>query len=75
MVLSQDSDGDGVTDEDESAAGTDPDDPASHPAVLPVLDLIAHGQRPRFERQTSHVLVLPTEVDRASITPARAWTR
>lgn len=55
-----DSDGDGWSDADERAAGTDPSDAQSHPRILEVLDAYMGGAvRPDgFARR--EVLVLPT---------------
>ncbi|MBI4942833.1 MAG: hypothetical protein HY830_18990 [Actinobacteria bacterium] len=55
-----DSDGDGWSDADERAAGTDPSDPQSHPRILEVLDAYAGGVRPDGFAQRE-VLVLPTQ--------------
>ncbi len=54
-----DSDGDGFSDADEKAAGSNPEDPDSHPAMLDVLDLVAHGELPSFEKRFSQVVILP----------------
>ncbi len=56
-----DSDGDGWSDADERAAGTDPSDAQSHPRILEVLDAYTSGAvRPDgFARR--EVLVLPTQ--------------
>lgn len=54
-----DSDGDGYSDADERATGTDPYDPGSHPGVPELVATIAHGELPSFERQFTEVLVLP----------------
>jgi hypothetical protein len=55
-----DSDGDGVSDDDERAMGTDPYDAASVPPVLDVLDAIGRELLPSFERGITEVVVLPT---------------
>jgi hypothetical protein len=54
-----DSDGDGFSDADEKAAGSNPEDPDSHPAVLDLLDLVAHAELPSFENRFSQVVILP----------------
>lgn len=60
LVLAEDDvDGDGFTDADENAAGTDPRDPTSHPAVLDVLEMVGAEKLPSFEGGLSEVVVLP----------------
>lgn len=54
-----DTDGDGFPDADERAAGTDPYDAASHPAVLDLLALAAHQELPSFREQFAQIVVLP----------------
>ena len=63
FVLEQtDADGDGFADADEEAAGTDPKDPSSHPTVLHVVDLVARGALPSFEKGFSEIVVVPTSL-------------
>jgi hypothetical protein len=57
----QDSDGDGVTDDDERAAGTDPNDPASRPPTAKLLGLIGKGALPSFNNGFSEIVVLPAK--------------
>jgi hypothetical protein len=55
-----DRDGDGVTDVDEIAAGTDPDDARSHPGAPQLIELVLGGRLPSFERHLTELVVLPT---------------
>jgi hypothetical protein len=55
-----DSDRDGVSDEDEKAAGTDPHDPSSTPKMPRLLALIAMDHLPSFQEGRSVLVVLPT---------------
>ncbi len=59
LVLA-DSDGDGATDSDERAAGTDPHDPTSHPPLTTLVDLAALGELPSFASVASQFLVFPS---------------
>ncbi|HEX6871920.1 MAG TPA: thrombospondin type 3 repeat-containing protein [Micromonosporaceae bacterium] len=54
-----DSDGDGVTDVDEVALGTDPFDPDSHPGAAQLLDNLLEDRLPSFERHFTEIVVLP----------------
>src|SRR5262245_49923201 len=45
-----DSDGDGVSDVDEKALGTDPKDPKSHPPAESLVNLLLERKLPSFER-------------------------
>jgi hypothetical protein len=56
-----DSDGDGVSDEDEITAGTDPKDPLNRPKIKDLLADAAIGELPSFNGQFTEVLVMPTE--------------
>jgi hypothetical protein len=56
-----DSDGDGVSDVDEIAAGTDPKNSKSHPPALALAGLVGRGQLDSFNRGFSQVVVLPTK--------------
>lgn len=56
----RDSDGDGFTDADEIAAGTDPHNRHSSPAILDILRLAGQGKLPSFENHQSIVAILPT---------------
>jgi hypothetical protein len=56
-----DSDGDGVSDDDEIAAGTNPQDPYNRPSPKDVLGLAAEGKLPSFNQHFTEVLVMPTE--------------
>jgi hypothetical protein len=58
LATVDDSDGDGVSDDDERAAGTDPYDAASVPPVLDTLEL---GLLPSVERGLAEIVVLPAQ--------------
>jgi Bacterial TSP3 repeat len=60
LVPVVDSDGDGVSDADEKAAGTDPEDASSHPPALDIAKLARQGRFESFNRGLSEVVVLPT---------------
>jgi hypothetical protein len=55
-----DRDGDGVSDDDEIAAGTDPDDPSSRPHTLELIDLYLKDALPSFQSGMASIVVLPT---------------
>jgi hypothetical protein len=61
VVVQRDTDGDGISDADEIAAGTDPRDPKSHPPALAIAQLIGRGQLDSFNRGFSEVVILPTK--------------
>lgn len=54
-----DSDGDGATDADERAAGTDPHDPDSRPRLSELVQLAFHGELPSFATTLGRFAVLP----------------
>lgn len=54
-----DSDGDGVTDVDEAAAGTDPYDRWSYPGAAELIDLAIKGELTSFNRHLTEVVILP----------------
>lgn len=77
-----DSDRDGVTDVDEVAAGTDPNDPWSFPGAPELIDLAIGGKLTSFNRHLTEVVILPTMTpDGKSLAtgfgafdmPAQAW--
>src|SRR3954468_12930031 len=54
-----DSDGDGVTDIDEEAAGTDPYDRWSYPGAPELIELAVKGELTSFNRHLTEVVILP----------------
>ena len=60
LLPQADSDGDGVSDTDEKAAGSDPYDAKSHPPIRTLADLIGQGRLQSFNRGLIEVVVLPT---------------
>ena len=54
-----DSDGDGVTDVDEQAAGTDPFDRWSYPGAPELIELAIKGELTSFNRHLTEVVILP----------------
>ena len=54
-----DTDGDGVTDEDEAALGTDPHDPKSTPRPDVLLDAALGRRLSSFERHATEIVALP----------------
>lgn len=61
LFTAQDSDHDGVADVDELAAGTNPHDPLSYPAVIDLAKLMVAHQLPTFEIGNSLMVLLPTK--------------
>ena len=55
-----DRDGDGVSDDDEIAAGTDPADPSSRPHTPELIDLFVKDALPSFQEGVASIVVLPT---------------
>ncbi|GHJ48233.1 hypothetical protein Cs7R123_55750 [Catellatospora sp. TT07R-123] len=68
-----DSDGDGYCDADELAAGTDPDDKASHPLLLKLVDLAIDRTLPSFEAGAGAFFLLPVELVRQRQEYAHDW--
>lgn len=56
---STDNDGDGVTDVDEQALGTDPKDPESRPDVQQIFDEAIARELPSFEKHLTELVALP----------------
>jgi Bacterial TSP3 repeat len=56
-----DTDGDGVSDDDEIAAGTNPNDPFNRPSPKDLVGLAAEGKLPSFNDHVTEVLVMPTQ--------------
>ncbi len=59
---SSDSDGDGVTDVDELALGTNAEDPGSYPDVTKILDLALARELPSFEAHLTELVALPKDL-------------
>jgi len=77
-----DRDGDGVTDIDEIAAGTNPDDRWDYPDAPKLIDMAINGELPSFRKHLTEIVVLPTMTpDKESLAtgfgafalPAQAW--
>ncbi|GGM19831.1 hypothetical protein GCM10011608_00560 [Micromonospora sonchi] len=56
---STDKDGDGVTDVDEEALGSDPDDPTSRPEAEKIFDIALARELPSFEQHLTELVALP----------------
>ena len=57
-----DNDKDGVTNADERVAGTDPDDPNSHPGLGEIVELATHRDLPSFEAGMGAFTLTPADV-------------
>ena len=60
LFTAQDSDHDGVADEDELAAGTDPNDPTKYPEMIDLAKLMAVHELPTWGVGNSLMVLLPT---------------
>lgn len=60
LHVENDSDGDGIADDDERAAGTDPNDRSSYPRVDDLATLVSSHALPSFEIGNSMLVLLPT---------------
>ncbi|MEO3778454.1 thrombospondin type 3 repeat-containing protein [Micromonospora sp. B11E3] len=58
---SNDNDGDGVTDVDEEALGSDPNDAGSYPDVHKIFDAAIARELPSFEEHLTELVVLPRD--------------
>jgi hypothetical protein len=57
-----DSDGDGYTDADEKVAGTDPNDPASHPTLPLIVELAGKHRVPTLEYGVGALVAFPEDI-------------
>lgn len=75
LTVLDDSDGDGVSDADEKALGSDPHDPASTPPVLSMISLAGIGRLPSFDARFSEIVLLPDSApDGTSLSAGPALT-
>lgn len=60
LFEASDSDRDGVADDDEIAAGTDPNDPSKYPTMIDLARLMAKHELPTWELGNSLMVLVPT---------------